>query len=280
MKASLIIPTYNRENALVNTIENCLSQDFKDLEIVVIDQTKQHQTDTTKYIESIKKRIIYITEDIAGLTRARNIGARNASGDILIFIDDDVVLDTDFVSQHIKNYTLNNADAVQGRIIEDDSEPKNKPQWVDNKIRFSGSNNCISHGKTNTLTGCNFSVKKTAYLDVGGFDERYTKSSNNEDSDFGLRLFKNNFNIVFSPEAKVKHLRITSGGVDTGIESQKLSLSYYYCELLFARKHFSYPVVLYYKARLMWRGIKAIIKLVKYADKKALTALDNQLSSK
>ena len=59
MKASLIIPTYNREDALVNTIENCLSQDFKDLEIVVIDQTKQHQTDTTKYIESIKKRIIY-----------------------------------------------------------------------------------------------------------------------------------------------------------------------------------------------------------------------------
>jgi glycosyltransferase involved in cell wall biosynthesis len=44
MKVSLIIPTYNRENALVNTIGDCLSQDFKDLEIIVIDQTKQHQT--------------------------------------------------------------------------------------------------------------------------------------------------------------------------------------------------------------------------------------------
>lgn len=280
MKVSIIVPTYNREEALVNTITDCLSQSFDEKEIVVIDQTKEHNDKTVNFITSVQEKIVYIKENTPGLTRARNIGARSASGDILIFIDDDVVLDNDFIANHVDNYIHRNADAVQGRIIEDNSQPSEQPQWVKNNLRFIGSNNCLSFGKTNTLTGCNFSVKKDVYLKIGGFDERYTKSANNEDSDFGLRLYKNNFNIVFSPLAKLKHLRITNGGVDTGIENQKLSLSYYYCELLFARKNFSSFTVFTYKIRLMWRGIKAIMKVVKHADSKVITVLMNNENDK
>ncbi|KAA3632549.1 MAG: glycosyltransferase family 2 protein, partial [Calditrichaeota bacterium] len=101
LKASLIICTYNREELFVETVQHALKQNYPDLEIIIVDQTKEHTKATTKFLDSVKDKINYIFSEAPSITKARNIGIKNASGDILIFIDDDTKFDENFVSNHI-----------------------------------------------------------------------------------------------------------------------------------------------------------------------------------
>jgi len=264
---SLIIPTYNREELLIQTVRDALAQTYTPLEIIVVDQSARHETETEKFLRSVSSRILYLRESVPSLSRARNIGGRRATGPLLIFVDDDVSLPPDFVAQHVSGYR-SGAVAAQGRIVES-AKLNHKPAWLDFKNRSTGGNNYPFAGVTNVLTGCNMSVLKRVFEDLNGFDERFTKLALNEDTDFGYRLYRAGHKIVYLPEAWLKHHRSRVGGVDTGIEEKELSFSYYYCESLFAAKHFNPWICLYFRWCLMLRGVKAVRKLVRAAEQEA-----------
>jgi len=257
---SLIICTYNREELLVQSIKCALAQTYDDLKIVVVDQTKEHSIETKCYLDSIAGEISYIFLSKPSLTKARNIGIEKSVGDIIIFIDDDVILENDFVYQHVQAHLK--YDVVQGRVIEGDSLPSAKPHWVNAWIKFSGSNNCIKEGRINVVTGCNFSLKRDVVSKVGLFDEFFSKLALREDTDFGLRCYKEGVCMGFSPEAKLIHLSSSVGGVDTGIGNMFFSENYYRNDMYFAKKHFSPLACKLYKYRLYRRGCKAIRKLI------------------
>lgn len=260
LSVSLIICTYNREELLVQSLRCALKQSYEDMEIIVIDQTAQHDDETRQYLESINNEIKYTYVSTPSLTKARNLGIDSSSGEIIIFIDDDVVLEDDFVSQHVNAHSK--YDVVQGRVIEGDSRPTNKPHWVNRWIKYSGSNNCIKEGKTNVVTGCNFSIKRKVVDKVGYFDEFFSKLALREDSDYGLRCYKKGMAMGFSPEAKLVHLCSSSGGVDTGIKNMFFADTYYRNDMYFAKKHFSELACMIYKYRLYKRGCREIQKLI------------------
>lgn len=88
---SVIIPTYNRKERLIKCINSVLTQNYENIEIIIIDD---HSSDGT--VEQVKKikdsRIILITnEDNYGSNVSRNIGLKKASGDFIAFLDDDDV---------------------------------------------------------------------------------------------------------------------------------------------------------------------------------------------
>ena len=104
-KASLVIPTYNRKEILkknILSIENqaCPSDYF---EVIIIDDGS---TDGTllflkEYSRNTRLNIKYFTQENAGPASARNVGIRNASGDIIIFAGDDMLMHKDFIKNHI-----------------------------------------------------------------------------------------------------------------------------------------------------------------------------------
>lgn len=114
---SVLICTYNREEMLVNTLREVIAQKTDNIEIIVVDQTKNHELNTTKFLNETLPLIKYIKQE-PSLTKARNRALREAQGNILIFIDDDVRLSRDFINQHIKAYQAG-YQVVQGRVLLD-----------------------------------------------------------------------------------------------------------------------------------------------------------------
>lgn len=97
-KVSLVIPVYNVEKFLKKCLDTVLLQNFKDFEVILIDDGS---TDTSGTIcdEYQKKdnRINVIHKDNGGVSEARNLGILNASGDYLIFIDSDDYIKDDYI---------------------------------------------------------------------------------------------------------------------------------------------------------------------------------------
>ena len=87
MKVSVIIPTYNRSSVLSRAIDSVLRQSFRDFELIVVDDGS---TDNTKnLIEQYSDQITYIYQDNKGVSAARNLGLKHATGEWVAFLDSD-----------------------------------------------------------------------------------------------------------------------------------------------------------------------------------------------
>lgn len=103
MKISVIIPTYNEKEVLEDCIQSLGGQTYTDFEIIVVDDGS---TDgTLGILENLKKTLSdfkYITQKHMGAGMARNLGVKNSSGKILVFVDADMTFDKDFLRKLIE----------------------------------------------------------------------------------------------------------------------------------------------------------------------------------
>ncbi|HEY4127924.1 MAG TPA: glycosyltransferase family 2 protein [Gammaproteobacteria bacterium] len=268
VKVSLIIPSYNREELLVSSLRCAFAQDYPDLEILLIDQTKVHTPETEAFFAANHGRFTHVRPDFASVTKARNEGLRRAKGEIIIFIDDDVSFEPDFISAHVAAHA-DGTQLVQGRVTEHGSKRPSQPTWLDDSLHFKGGDNYDRDGKTNNITGCNFSIRREVIERIGVFDENFKGVSVREESDYARRAYKAGLSFKFSAAAALFHHKSASGGVGTGVKNNFFEKSYYYCELMFAKKHFSPWTVFTYRLRLYLRGFKNLRKLIQAAEKEA-----------
>lgn len=212
-KVSVIIPTYNRNKVLTETIDSVLSQKFKSFELIIVDQSRKHNKLTTYYLESIKeKRFKYYKISPPSLPAARNFGLKKANGEVIIYIDDDVILDDGFIKAHYESYMKYKAVAVVGRIKE-----KNKP--ISDKLLFlrktsfgAGNFNYPRFAYAETAQGCNMSYKKSLLKKIGGFDTNFIGNAMREESDVSFKIRKMGKKILYNPKASLFHKFYQSGG--------------------------------------------------------------------
>lgn len=108
---SAIVPTSNEEKYIGKILESLKNQTFKDFEVIIVDvgskdKTKKKAYEFKKYFE----RFRFITEKRKGISLARNVGAKAASGEVLVFFDSDGTFDKDFLekaAEQIKKRKLN-----------------------------------------------------------------------------------------------------------------------------------------------------------------------------
>jgi glycosyltransferase involved in cell wall biosynthesis len=86
-KVSVIIPTYNRANFLEEAIESVLFQNYKDFELIVVDDGSTDET--RNIVRRCAEEIVYIYQNKRGVSCARNIGIKNSSGEYTAFLDSD-----------------------------------------------------------------------------------------------------------------------------------------------------------------------------------------------
>lgn len=99
---SVIICTKDRPTELTNCMNSIKSQTCLPKEILIIDDgSLKKETLNIIYKTNIKSKIVYIKKSEPGLTKSRNIGIRKAIGKIIIFIDDDVLIERDFIKNLI-----------------------------------------------------------------------------------------------------------------------------------------------------------------------------------
>ena len=189
--------------------------------------------------------------DWASLPGARNYAVRRSSGEIILFIDDDVQLTPGFLAAHGKNYLQNpEVGAVAGRVFDrmklGDSGGELEieylpPQAMDPGIAWYHIDlvHTIKPQQVLTARGCNMSFRREIFTKYGlRFDERFRGSAVREESDFCLRLRQTGYKIWYDPEAHLVHLGEETGGChDISMRSLQYQLTFYHNHFLLGLKN-------------------------------------------
>ena len=211
----------------------------------MVDQSDEVCSELMEIAKNHSTQIHYYKIFVKGLPHARNYGLRQALGEIVIFCDDDVIPDHNFIENHIQNYQEKEVGGVGGRIIlsENQSPCNSNLNKVIGKVRWWDAYLIDNFDATERVyidhvQGCNMSFRKEALIKAGGFDECFGGSAHLEETDLCLRIRKAGYKIVFDPKAELIHLKDTKGGCRA--ENYKQWFYWYgYNNMLFFLKNFS-----------------------------------------
>jgi glycosyltransferase involved in cell wall biosynthesis len=256
MMISVVIPTYNREQTLRETLADTVEQNYPNFEVLVIDQTDTHESETTVYLEQLANagKIRWFRVNWASLPGARNYAVRRAVGDIILFIDDDVQLPEGFLAAHADNYLAQpDVGCVAGRVFDrmkldysggDLTIEYLPPEAMDAGIAwyFIDLVHTVQPQQVLSARGCNMSFRRQIFADRGlRFDERFVGSAVREESDFCLRLRSTGFKIWYDPKAYLVHLGEESGGChDVSTRSLEYQITFYHNHFLMGLKNLTH----------------------------------------
>ncbi len=221
LTASVVIPTLNRESVLCETIESLLGcRGTGDLvEILVIDQSEDHEPQTLKWIEKLCENdlVKYQRVSFRGTTKARNYGTRLAKGDVIIFVDDDIFAAPGFIQAHLKEYEEASLAGVAGCVLHADERKLDEcdldPSTISRVKR--GKQALFNLGfayAARWARGCNMSFRREWIYKAGGFDENFYGVAVGEEPEFCHRLRLAGGKMRFAPDAEVFHRADSDGG--------------------------------------------------------------------
>ena len=157
-----------------------------------------------------------VTEPVAGLSRARNRGVAEATGDVVLFIDDDALAPRGWVAAHLAAHRRDAATtAVGGPVVL--TWPEGRPRWLTPGLEHWYS--ALDHGdhgdhagpfpRPDGPYGANMSVRRTALTEAGGFAERLGRRGRSllsgEEAELWQRLWGSGGTIVYDPATLVLH---------------------------------------------------------------------------
>jgi len=217
LKVSVIVCTYSHErySDTIETIESLVRQSYQNTEIIlVIDRNINLFKDfsESEYLKSLNNLKIGFS-NLPGLSNARNKGVELSSGNIIAFIDDDAIADTNWISNLIICYKSPKVIGVGGPM---------KPLWISGRVKwipeeFYWTMGCSYKSQKSVFHyvrsnfGSNMSFRKIAFEKIGKFDEKFGLIDSNmktgEETQFSIRVLNyfDEFRIVFTPKAVVFH---------------------------------------------------------------------------
>jgi glycosyltransferase involved in cell wall biosynthesis len=201
---SVIVPVFNSEGLIENCLGAIKGQEAIDLdafELIVVDDAS---TDSSgKKAHRICDKLITLERN-SGAATSRNRGAVEAAGDILIFVDADVILEPLALSKLLSAFKKDQGiSAAVGSYTETPADPGLISACHN---AFTLYHHDLSLDEMDWFWGALGAVRKEAFMDVGGFDERY-RGASCEDMELGLALSAKGHRIVYYPEAKGSHAR-------------------------------------------------------------------------
>ncbi len=215
MKLSVITPTHDRMAMLERALAALEGQTFQDFELVV---AVDGSTDgTVAMLEAFRRRaaftVVVVVLAQGGQARARNAAIRAASGQVVVFMDDDLVLEPQTLARHAAFHEVYPNDIAVGPVTNASDgrvDWPRVPTWMN-------------------LTGMNVSVSRAALLEVGSFDETFS-GYGGEDLDLGIRLERGGHKYRRLADAGSLHLapaaRDERKGRLAGEAAQRLALKY------------------------------------------------------
>jgi GT2 family glycosyltransferase len=205
-----VIPTYGREQVLIDTIESLLRLPDRAAEIVVVDQTPAHDpgTDAALRRHADAGAIRWLRLPQPSIPAAMNAGLVAAREPIVLFLDDDIVPDPGLMAAHQESHAAFPDAIVAGRVLQPWDEGREssradapfagiRPQWV------------------REFMGGNFSLSRERALALGGFDENFVRVAYRFEAEFAHRWQAAGRRIRFEPAACIHHLKVAAGGTRT-----------------------------------------------------------------
>jgi glucosyl-dolichyl phosphate glucuronosyltransferase len=225
---SVIIPTYGRPALALDCIESVRANRYPRFEILIIDQGPDHALESSVAERFGTSTLVrYVRLAPPGLNRARNLGLREAQGEIVAFIDDDAVADQDWLEGIAAAFTevQPTPGLVGGRLLP--LWPGARPAWLPLEgevllgIYDIGNTGQVFPGGDLPI-GANMSGNRQAILSVGGFHEGLEADAERPgveltggDSMIGQLLKAAGHTLYYEPRATVHH-RISASKLRLG----------------------------------------------------------------
>lgn len=214
---SVVICTRDRPQALARCLQAINRLSVPPDEILVVDNAPT--SDATRQLVAQIPQVRYVLEPQPGLSRARNAGIRHSTGDIIAFTDDDVEVQLNWIAQLRWGFAEPGAMVVTGLVLV--SELETDSQWMFEKYwsfnrgyrRKVFDRTFFEQTRSQGVpvpwigAGANMACRRTAFEQVGLFDERLGAGACgcSEDSEFWYRVLAAGGSCVYQPTAIVYH---------------------------------------------------------------------------
>jgi glycosyltransferase involved in cell wall biosynthesis len=207
---SVVIPTHNRLVLLKQTLACLAQQSYPSdrYEVIVVDNGSEDGT--ADYLRQLadQGRLHYIRQRPLGPAVARNVGARAACGEVVVFTDDDCLPEAGWLAALAESYIPGAtplAVAVGGRV-----ENVSDGHWLHRFYAAQGNRHRANHlERPAYLDTANASFRRSVFLAVGGFSEHFSRPCG-EDVDLGFRLVAAGYELHTDSQAVVWHVGRTS----------------------------------------------------------------------
>lgn len=207
MKVSIVIPVYNNLEFLPQTIKSCLSQTYKDYEIIVVDDNSEQ--DIASYIKTFPNIKFHRNNENKGPAFSRNVGVDMASGDLISLIDSDDIMHKEKLSNSVPYFVenKNNIGMTCGNYCIFKNRNINKMSRPFYSFGVPIEINWNSLLRVNYVACGSVTFKKDVFLDVGRFNEKYWVA---EDYDLWLRIAEK-YRVQYIPKIMYFYSRIDNG---------------------------------------------------------------------
>jgi GT2 family glycosyltransferase len=213
LSATVIVPTYNRPDALARTLDALLAMEFPSelYDVVVIDTGRK---ELGAELVARSRGIRCERYPGLGVAAARNRGAALATRELLLFVDDDVVVNKANLRQHEDHHRPNEPCLVSGHwefdpmvrmALQSTALGRYRLRYEDRYNKPSGTPDGASRGAVHPmmLAASNLSVPRDLFWSLDGFDERFPVAA--EDWDLTWRARRAGYALIYDYDIRVIH---------------------------------------------------------------------------
>jgi glucosyl-dolichyl phosphate glucuronosyltransferase len=217
MKASIILATYKRVPLVKDTLTCLINQEYpeENYEIIIVDNSFDQCIELERLVrESLFQNIIYLHEPKNGATNARHTGVRHSKGEVLIFIDDDVLFDKTWLIYMLNPFKSPKTGLVAGKVVLK-YEVYPPPSWI---LQFNSYLSGLDYGEKggylepySGVYSCNMAIRANVFSEVKGLnvcyygDEKLLYLSGDGESGLAKKVYDSEYLVWYSPEAMVLH---------------------------------------------------------------------------
>jgi len=211
---SVVISTLNRATQLRETLESLQNQTFKDFEVIVVNGPSTDET--AAVLKEWQGRIKISTCPEANLSMSRNLGITLTAGEYVAFLDDDAIPQPEWLAEILLGFTSMDVGGVGGKVLRPTGQTFQYEYASSNRLGRSSWNllkPCPQYNYPGSyqfpyLQGTNAVFRRSALLEVGGFDEAFTYYL--DETEVCLRLNDAGYLIRQLPDAWVRHKMASS----------------------------------------------------------------------
>lgn len=209
MKISVVIPTFNGSHKIERLLRLLQKQTRLPDEVIVVIDGSTDGTATLLGNLSINLPFFKVIEQgNTGRAFVRNRGAKEATGDLLVFFDDDMLPEETCIEQHLAHHIMYHYSILTGGI-EDKADKQSSDfmqfrSWKSRKWLaplMENQGNPLSKDKV-FLTAANFSISRKLFFQLGGFDQQLKDA---EDFDLAVRAYRQDISLYYRHDAFAWH---------------------------------------------------------------------------
>ena len=251
-RVSVIIPTYRRRDHLQKVLDQLALQTRQPSEVIVVDASPATDRLDEEAISGYPRWLRYLVVPESGnISRQRNAGLQRSTGDIVLFLDDDVEFGPDLIAAYLDAFRETRAAGINGLVLLPNEKRSTEPKFLKPlAIEYPGAPNYQAFEgirETDVICTASFAAARRALLKVGGFDEQIYGSL--DDVDLGIRMREAGFRVIHHNKPEVLHwmLRVN------GSRSPELGLRWTLANLFYFQfRHFWMQHRLVLLARTLW----------------------------